>query len=1135
MSDPSPTTPMGGPIEAGREREASPEGPSIPPGTLWDGRYLVERSLGEGGMGNVLLARDLGRIRGGLVALKVLQPRFREVATPYFMREFAVQRKLRHPHIAAALDLGFDHQDGEEVPYFAMQHVPGEPLSDILQEADPPPLEDVWRWTIETLEALDAIHRAGYLHRDVKPGNVLIDRSAPNPGSTSAPRPAVRLIDFGIAVPLDSEPESFFIGTPEFSAPERIECGPPDVRSDLYSVGLLLYELVEGRPPWEGTDPDALLELRMSAPPPPMTRPECPDGVKRLVAELLAPDPAERPDSAGETIARLRGAIGWVGPIESPEAFAQRLQGFVPTSASYHEALRAAAAPGGAVLVVNVPFGHDGQALLETMADRASLNGVRVVRLRLEGKRGPPMHELEAALDVFRRLRRRDGSALPLRGMAGAATMLTRLHRPTLLCIDGLERADEAILMVLASAFLGAHNANLTVVATIATDGRPKAPAAFAELLTHSFVRHIVLQPLTLEETTQHLAQALGPGVCDEARLAGLHAEARGLPLEIVRVVVQAYRRGVLVRRPDDYGWVGSTGLTGQTPRPTMTGELADRLSLVRTPLPWEAVSAFVEDPAGLQRLVDDGVIVRLDGGWAAVMARDLLSRRYASLAAHRRRALHQRLAAALQSLPSFPGLAALVAEQLAESTRPAAAAPFLVHAARESVDNAGVGRALDLLDRAVDLVHADRGDDPTLWQWKVECFRTLITVAQRAGDDERFDGACELLLQAGVEVAHLPSIELALIARIERAYMIGELERMKGAIDQLLVFQESCGGEPARALAAWGSAVVAAVRGELGAAFDACAEGLSLAAEGDGQVLKVTRRRLLELRASLAVWTGLEAVAPRALEALARSGGDARVLEAIWLRKKGDVGKALELLSADPAATMERAAFEVERAECQLALGRSDAALELARSAIEHGRRERAAAIAFQAESVVAEVMLRTGQKATARARLERLASSPPRSVLPQVVHVVRLRHLHARFEVGDPGEELLEAASELAQDAARAHDLAATAHAVLLAGRVALKARRAVDALSLAQWLGGIMRRRPVGAPPEHVAEWLLANAYYQMKWFKSANVLSRRAMESMRIAGQALAEHRTAWLSAGDNALVGHFETPGPRREA
>ena len=139
------------------------------------------------------------------------------------------------------------HQDGEEVPYFAMQHVPGEPLSDILQESDPPALDDVWRWTIETLEALDAIHRAGYLHRDVKPGNVLVDRSAPAASASTAPRPAVRLIDFGIAVPLEAEPESFFIGTPEFSAPERIECEPPDVRSDLYSVGLLLYDGLTNR------------------------------------------------------------------------------------------------------------------------------------------------------------------------------------------------------------------------------------------------------------------------------------------------------------------------------------------------------------------------------------------------------------------------------------------------------------------------------------------------------------------------------------------------------------------------------------------------------------------------------------------------------------------------------------------------------------------------------------------------------------------------------------------------------------------------------------------------------------------------------------------------------------------------
>ncbi|MFO0750605.1 MAG: hypothetical protein U1F43_33795 [Myxococcota bacterium] len=187
---------------------------------------------------------------------------------------------------------------------------------------------------------------------------------------------------------------------------------------------------------------------------------------------------------------------------------------------------------------------------------------------------------------------------------------------------------------------------------------------------------------------------------------------------------------------------------------------------------------------------------------------------------------------------------------------------------------------------------------------------------------------------------------------------------------------------------------------------------------------------------------------------------------------------------------------------------------------AVMEARRERSPALSFAAEGALAEAMLRAGQKATARARLDRLALSAPRAALPQANHMMRYRGLVARFELGET-EEVRVAAEGLATEAGRIHDFAIAAAAILLAGRAALKDKRAMEALQYAEWLADVMKRRPLGGPPEHVGEWLMANAHYQMKWFKSANLLSRKAMESLRTQNGPQA--RRDWLGAGEHGLM------------
>ncbi|KEF04818.1 serine/threonine protein kinase [Streptomyces rimosus] len=267
-------------------------------GTVLDGRYRLLEPIGAGGFGQVWKAHDPKIDR--LVAVKVLTAdgsadSDRQVAR--FAREAAIAGGLSHPHIVTVHDFGSAVHDGRLYAYLVMQLLPGRPLSTVL-EAGRLPLPKALYTAACVADALTAAHRAGLTHRDIKPSNIRVRSSG-----------TATVVDFGITKGSDERHDitatGILIGTPAYMAPEALS-GTFEPRSDLYSFRCVLFEMVTGQRPFTGTSWH-LVHQHLNEPPAALRtlRPDAPGELERLVGQLLAKDPAQRPDSAEEVCERL--------------------------------------------------------------------------------------------------------------------------------------------------------------------------------------------------------------------------------------------------------------------------------------------------------------------------------------------------------------------------------------------------------------------------------------------------------------------------------------------------------------------------------------------------------------------------------------------------------------------------------------------------------------------------------------------------------------------------------------------------------------------------------------------------------------------------------------------------------------
>jgi hypothetical protein len=379
-------------------------------GHVLAGRYLIEGALGGGGTS--LVWRAIDRQSGALVAIKQLRPQFARMAATRrrFLREAEIVRRLDHPGIVKVLDAGDDVAAG---PFLALELIAGETLRQLIDRSRGIGCEPARRIGVALAEVLAHAHGRGVLHRDLKPENIFIagppclgvDQLLADPGFASR----IRLTDFGqarVTALASLTGASFAWGTPEYMAPEVFSRGRTDPRSDLYSLGVILYEMATGRLPWSRRE--VLARLGPAAAGPPLLDSGLGSWFDGVVRQLLARSPLHRPDSAREAWLRLA----------RPDSSAEEATGTMVRCVS-------CGAPGDRELPVCLECGHLAARfahstkgpwrllLLRLPDDVAAVGSLLDVAAAIARPLSGPLLFLTGDLDLYSKTERRAALALP--------------------------------------------------------------------------------------------------------------------------------------------------------------------------------------------------------------------------------------------------------------------------------------------------------------------------------------------------------------------------------------------------------------------------------------------------------------------------------------------------------------------------------------------------------------------------------------------------------------------------------------------------------------------------------------------------------------------------------------------------
>jgi serine/threonine-protein kinase len=273
-------------------------------GQVIGGRFRIDALIGKGAMAHVYRALDLPTSM--YVAVKILRASLEDdpSAVQRFAREAEVQEQIRHHNVAALLEVGLTD---EGHPFLALELLRGKTLRGVIREERRIEVRRAVSYAWQALQGLSAVHSLGVLHRDLKPANLMLEPSR-------GPFDRVVLIDFGFAT-FEGSPQlthhGTVVGSLAYIAPERLRGDPIDHRSDLYSIGVILHEMVAGQPPFTAADDLGLIELHLHQPPPALGL-EVPRERDEIVARALAKHPNERDrdaDAMAAALARAAAAL----------------------------------------------------------------------------------------------------------------------------------------------------------------------------------------------------------------------------------------------------------------------------------------------------------------------------------------------------------------------------------------------------------------------------------------------------------------------------------------------------------------------------------------------------------------------------------------------------------------------------------------------------------------------------------------------------------------------------------------------------------------------------------------------------------------------------------------------------------
>lgn len=793
------------------------------------GAYIFLREIGSGGMARVLLAKNPS---GELVALKVLRQSRLQQGMRRFLREFRALSRVHHQNVVRVEAYGdlFGH------PFIAMEYVEGPDLHQVIRAMRT--LTNPRRWQraeavlVDLCRALSAVHRKGLVHRDLKPSNVLVSKDG-----------TCKLTDFGIVKDLDpaNDPHggsTTLVGTWAYASPEQCQGQAIDARSDLYSLGIILFAMLTGKRPFVAKDLQGYLELHRDrpAPAPVDVRAGVPAHLNEICLKLLEKDKNDRYQSATEILYRLeaeeRPSIAAASDTWAPPLVGRGLE-----TQAIQEVLAALTSGRGGLLVLDGDDGAGKSRLLEVTMDQAKRLGFRVHRAEL--RRGVP--SFSATLAILKAIVADLGDRAPstmrkdLEILARGDTQRTdgpqRIHdtslgilrlgleeAPHVLALDDLHEAhprEITIFRRVIHTLMVRDDLPLLVVTTM----RPRANQAADDLVNPDVSgltpREVTVGPLSRQEVADLVHKIIRASKASQQLADRLHRETEGNPLFVTEFLRSLMNQGVLRAEADGYKLTLSPEQVEtshveipQSVRHILRARLKDISEASRHVLD---VLAVAEQEMDIEVILDvtgeeeDGFLALTDPLLKSGLVRErrtgddlfyTLTHRtftdvlYRDLKAKARSDLHLKMARALEGRYAHdPTVLESIGEHYRRAGEAGRAYRYLVAAAKRLLDRSLIQEAWDLTER-IGGIEEPAATDLGSSDFRA-CRRDLIAIRSSAYDNrgewnEALLGWRAILASAEDEGAH----QAACDARLQLASVLrrmGDFDASTGFAEQAL------------------------------------------------------------------------------------------------------------------------------------------------------------------------------------------------------------------------------------------------------------------------------------------------------------------------------------------------------------